>query len=116
MNIFDQRFVALVRQLIAWLVAGDYDAAAHCSHGVRLSADQMRQAVLAYGRTLTMPPAAAFDEIDAIEVKSARSPTWSVRFDLWTVEEGRSDLSLECTLIDHGVGKIDVEIDNLHVL
>ena len=116
MNIFDQRFVELVRQLISWFVAGDYGAAEHRSHGIRLSSDLMRQAVLTYGGTLIMPPDAAFNEIDAIEVKTATTPTWSVRFDLWTAEEGRSDLSLECTLIDHGTGKIDVEVDNLHVL
>ena len=39
-----------------------------------------------------------------------------VRFDLWTVEEGRSDLSLEFTLVDGYNERMDFELDNLHVL
>jgi hypothetical protein len=116
MNTFDQRLITLIRQLISWLVAGDYEAAQRRSRGIRLSADLMRDAVLRYGRTLVIPPDTAFAGIDAIEVRNAASPTWSVRFDLWTAEEGRSDLSLECTLIDRGAGDIDLEIDNLHSL
>jgi hypothetical protein len=49
-------------------------------------------------------------------VTNATEPTWSVRFDLWTVEEGRSDLSIEMTLIDRGDRDLAVEIDNVHVL
>jgi hypothetical protein len=42
-------------------------------------------------------------------------PTWSVRCDLWTVEEGRSDLSLELTVVAAPLGPT-IEVDNLHVL
>lgn len=87
MNIFDQRSITLIRQLISWLVAGDYEAAQRRSHGIRLHADMMRAAVLRYGRTLINPPDTAFDDIEAIEIRNATSPTWSVRFDLWTAEE-----------------------------
>jgi len=63
-----------------------------------------------------MPPVLTLDQLDVIEIDGSDPMAWSVRVDLWTREEGRSDLSLECTLID-GVGDLlAVEIDNLHVL
>ena len=46
MNMFDQRLITLIRQLISWLVAGDYEAAQRRSRGIRLSADLMRDADL----------------------------------------------------------------------
>ena len=36
--------------------------------------------------------------------------------DLWMVEEGRSDLTLEIRLTDTGRELYGIEIDNLHVL
>jgi hypothetical protein len=41
--------------------------------------------------------------------------TWAVALDLWTAEEGRSDLTLSATVTAVG-HNIDVEIDDLHVL
>ena len=71
MNTFDQRLITLIRQLISWLVAGDYEAAQRRSRGIRRSADLMRDAVLRFGRTLVIPPDTAFAGIDAIEVRNA---------------------------------------------
>jgi len=41
--------------------------------------------------------------------------TWFVVVDLWTVEEGRSDFSLEATVREAG-DRIDLTIDDLHSL
>ena len=41
---------------------------------------------------------------------------FSVVVDLWTAEEGRSDLTLELELVDRFEGAYDVMIQNLHVL
>jgi hypothetical protein len=62
-----------------------------------------------------MPPGESFKQMDIIEVKDAVPAQWSVRFHLWTYEEGRSDLSLELTLIEQGEGYI-IELDGIHVL
>jgi len=97
-------------------VAQNFDAVTEYSLGVRLTSDQMRQAIFDYGRKLIMPPDSAFENLDVIRVVNAQHPTWSVRFDLWTEEEGRSDLTLECTVIDRGGEFLGIEIDNLHVL
>lgn len=95
MSAMDSRIIALFKRVIAWLVDGDFFAAESRSGGVRLSADMMRQAVEEYGRTLVMPTDNAFADADVIRVTNADDPTWSVRLNLWTKEEGRSDLSIE---------------------
>ncbi len=41
--------------------------------------------------------------------------TWFVVVDLWTAEEGRSDLSMEATVREVG-DRVEVTIDNIHVL
>lgn len=112
----DPRVKLTVVQLLRWFVAGDYAAIEQFTLGVRLPASLIRQAIADYGRTLVMPPDLAFDQLDIIEVVGSNPKAWSVRVDLWTVEEGRSDLSLECTLIDRPGDLLAAEVDNLHVL
>ncbi len=64
-----------------------------------------------------MPSEASLQKLDVVEVKGAVPRRWGVRVDLWTAEEGRSDLTLELTLVEgDGGGEPAVEIDDLHVL
>lgn len=116
MATIDQRVRATVLQLLHWLVAGDYAAIEQFTLGVRLSASLLHQAIADYGRTLVMPPASSLDQLDVIEIDGSNPKAWSVRVDLWTVEEGRSDLTLECTLMDRPGDLLTAEVDNLHVL
>lgn len=116
MKLTDNRIPALLRKIVALLVTQNFGTVDECSHGVRLTSEEIRQAVVDYGRKLIMPPDSAFAELDAVQVVYAAHPTWSIRFNLWTEEEGRSDLTLECSVIDRGGEALDVEIDNLHVL
>jgi hypothetical protein len=51
-----------------------------------------------------------------VEIDNAVPEAWSVYLDLWTAEEGRSDLTLELTLRDSPAGIYSVELDDLHVL
>ena len=102
--------------LLRWLIAGDYEAIDHFTKGVRLSAVLLRKAIDDYGRTLVMPPDDALNHINVIDVQRSNPKAWSVRVDLWTAEEGRSDLTLECTFIENGGDLLTAEIDNLHVL
>lgn len=107
---------ATVAQLLVWLVAGDYAAIERFTAGVRLTADLLRQAISDYGRTLVMPPASELDQLDAIEIDGSSPRAWSVQVALWTLEEGRNDLSLECTLTEGPGELLAAEVDNLHVL
>lgn len=116
MDMNDPRIRTTVIQVLTWLVAGDYAAIDQFTAGVRLSADLLMQAIADYGRVLVMPPASALDQLDVIEITGSCPKAWSVRIDLWTVEEGLSDLSLECTLIDRPGDLLIVEVDGLHVL
>jgi hypothetical protein len=68
-----------------------------------------------YGRKLVSPPADAYNNLDAVQVKGAAVPTWSVRAPLWTEEQGRSDLTLELTIAVR-LGAPSVELDELRVL
>jgi hypothetical protein len=116
MSDVDIRLIALLKQLVAWLVNGDFAAAEARCEGVRLSADAMKKAIEEYGRRLVMPPEESFANPDAVRVTNADRPTWSVRVDLWTKEEGRSDLSVECTICERDDQSLDLEIDDIHVL
>ena len=104
-----------VREVVQMLANGDYQRLASLTEGHRLSADEMRQAITRYNRTLIVPPEEAYGEIDAIQVQNSGPPSWSVRMPLWTEEEGRSDLTLELTMTELTDGFI-IEIDDIHVL
>lgn len=109
-----------IRLTVVWLqkhlAAGDYVAVERFTKGVRLSESQLQQGISDYGQSLVMPPDRVLDQLDVIEVVGSSPKRWSVRIDLWTAAEGRSDLSLECTLIDQPGELLAVEVDNLHVL
>ena len=102
------------RRLVDLLTHEDYVLAVEYCAKSRLSSDDLRNVIREYGRKLAPPPLDAYNNLDAVQVKSAVVPTWSVRVPLWTKEEGRSDLTLELTIaLDSGVQK--VELDDLHV-
>ena len=54
MTTLNANLIALIKQIIARMVAGDFDAVEQQAGGVRLSAAEMAAAVNNYGRTLTM--------------------------------------------------------------
>jgi hypothetical protein len=103
-----------VYQIMELLVAGKYAEVEALTNGVRLSAQEMAKAISDYGRELVLPPDDAFGLMDVVEVQNVQPPRWSITMPLWTLEEGRSDLSLELTLI--GGQPIAVELDDIHVL
>ena len=103
-------------QVIELLVGYRYDDLEKRTGGVRLSADMLEEAVTQYGKTLVFPPPDALANLDIVPVACEGPKTWSVRADLWTSEEGRSDLTLELTVIKDEGKRTIVELDNLHVL
>jgi len=105
-----------VHRLVEMLVAEDYDGLERATRGRRLTAEQLRQEVEEYDRELRMPLEVVFDDLNLNEIEGAIPRAWWVLADLWTVEEGRSDLTLEIRLTDTGGELYDIEINNLHVL
>jgi len=93
----------------------DYNGLEVLTRGLRLSVAAIEQAVAEYGRTIVVPPKDAFDLLEASEILTAAPNTWSVTIPLWTLEEGRSDLTAEVTFAIRG-GASAIELDNIHVL
>jgi hypothetical protein len=106
----------IVRQIVTKLVMGEYKDLEQLSRGVRLKADEIEAGVIQYGRTLTLPPNSQFQELDIIQVQNSKVRKFDVRVTLWTVEEGKSNLTLELTLIEDVEKNYKVEIDGIHVL
>jgi hypothetical protein len=75
----------------------------------------MELAVREYGRTIIVPPGDAIPNLDVVKVTNADPERWSVDIPLWSKEEGRSDLTLEVTMIESGQELMHVEIDGIHV-
>jgi len=111
----NERLREPVAQVLGLLAQKKYEQLARLTNGVRLSAQEMAQAVADYGRTLVEPPDDAFNLLDAVQVRGAEPPRWSITMPVWTKEEGRSDLSLELTVTDH-CNSFGIELDDIHVL
>jgi hypothetical protein len=104
-----------VARVIALLAARRYEDLELLTKGTRLSAAEMERAIKEYGRELVQPPDDVWRLSDAVEVRNSQPRRWSIDIPLWTREEGRSDLTLEMTVIERQGGYI-VELDGIHVL
>ncbi len=111
----NDKIATTARYIVELLANGDFPELERVTNGRRLNAYQLRKAVDEYGRRLSMPPAETVQRLDVIEVTGAKPRQWSVRCDLWTEEEGCSDLSLELTLFVDDGDRLRAEVDNLHV-
>ena len=111
----NERLKEPVSQVIALLVAGKYKELETLTHNVRLAADEIATVVANYGRKLIPPPNNGFDLMDIVEVKNAKPRRWSISMPLWTQEEGRSDLTVEMTVVEQQ-DNFAIELDDVHVL
>jgi hypothetical protein len=107
---------AVVERLVALLARGEYEQVHTMAPRSRVSASQMRASVVEYGRTLVPLPPGAQNLIDYVVVEGSVARAWSVVVPLFTREEGRSDLSLQLSLMLLPTGRYDVEVDDIHVL
>jgi hypothetical protein len=104
-----------VSQIVSLLVAGKYADLEQQTLGVRLTANEIAIAIVDYGRTLVLPPQDGFTLMNIVEVKNAQPKRWSIAMPLWTKEEGRSDLTVDMTIIERENG-FSIELDDIHVL
>ncbi len=111
------KIISTTKDVVLHLVNQKYQEIEKKSSGVRLTADEISRGISDYNSELIMPPEADFeDSMDVIEIMNSNPRAWSVRYNLWTKEEGRSDLTIELTLIDNEGNNWIVEVDNIHVL
>lgn len=111
-----QKLHRTIESVTALLAAGSHDALEELSHGMWLSAQEIREAVAAYGRTIVALPPEGYRGIDAIAVRDANPRRWSVNVSLYTSEEGHSDLTLQLTLIESSTDAYGVEVDGIRIL
>ena len=102
-------------KIIRLLVAEKYSELEEVTNGVRLNATEIAKIVAGYGKKLVVLPEDGFHLMNVVEVKNTNPKRWSVQIPLWTQEEGRSDLTLEMTVIDQKKD-FSIELDNIHVL
>jgi hypothetical protein len=113
-SVSEDQIRSIVIDLLVLLADGDYESIMERCGGSRLNGDDLQAAIRDYGRKVIAPPG-DYAHVNMGEVEAATVPTWWVVADLWTEEEGRSDLSLELTIAFAPSGPV-IEIDNLHVL
>jgi hypothetical protein len=106
----------VLRRVVHLLVAGDYKAVERLSGGRLLTAEEIKEGIEEYGRTLVTPPDETFEELDVVQTGTPNAPSYAIQFDLWTAEEGHSDLTLSLTLTRKDDDSYDLQIDDLHVL
>lgn len=112
--VFERQVRSIVIDLLVLLADGDYKSIMErCGYSL-LDSDDLQTAVAEYGRTVIAPPA-DYQFLRACELRARAIPTWHVDADLWTEEEGRSDLTLEMTIEFEASGPV-IGINNLHVL
>ena len=93
-----------------------YQELEQLSQGVRLSAKEMSDAIIQYGRSLCSLPSTIHPKLNIVEVSSVTPRRWNVSLPVYTKEEGLSDLTLELTLVETNEDIYGFEIDDLHVL
>lgn len=114
MKLDRNKLKATVRHVTDLLANRDYDTLEQFTHQRRLSAEQLATAISEYGGTVVPLPDHALERAEAFGTESGQA-CWST-VDLFTAEEGRSDLTLELTLRQSDTDLYNVEIDNLHVM
>ncbi len=116
MNTIEKNIIFTIKNIINLLVSKEYQKLEELSKGIRLNQYEIKQSITDYSDELIFPLSDDLKNIDVIEIIDSNPQSWSVRYDLWTKKEGRSDLSLEVTLIDNNEKLLNIEIDNIHVL
>ncbi len=112
----NEKIIRTARQILTLLVQGNYSELENLTNSRRLNQAEIADSIQQYGKILVLPPDSTFDNLDIIEIEGKSPKQWDVRIDLWTLEEGRSDLTIELTLEDNDEDMCSVEIDNIHVL
>lgn len=106
-----------VKKVVEMLVDADYSGLEALTNGLRLRSQHIESGIVEYGKALTFPPETAYDNIDVVEVAGTTPSQYSIRFLLFTNEEGQSDLELQATLVDENPNapEMRVEINNIIV-
>ena len=109
------KLISVVQDIVSKLAVGDFEGVEFLTRKERMTAEEMKQAIEEYGRTLVDLPQEGLRALEFTRIRSATPSKWSVAVPLWTEEEGRSDLTLELTLTEEQTWT-KIELDDIHVL
>lgn len=107
------RFRPLIEEVVGRLAAGDFEGILRDGL-VRDDSPDFAYWLEDYPATLAPLPADAWARERAFAQRLDDDSGWYFRLDLWTQEEGRSDLGMEGELYDE-VGGHRLRLDNIHV-
>lgn len=110
----DTKYFVEIKDLVHQLVVMNYSGLEKDGRSGRLSAAELQQVIIDYGRELIDIKSEAFNLADVYKINN-KVNQWAIDLPLWTKEEGRSDLTLSVNLrvADE---KIYITIQDLHVL
>jgi predicted ABC-type ATPase len=137
-----EKIIFAVKRIVGLLVQKRFDDIDLLTHKVQCDARTLMHWVDDIGWTLVQPPDEAFldieyspyDSDDAVcntapfpvghprnsmhvfEQLDSTGRQLAVDFDVWTLEEGRSDFTLQLTLRLNKEGSFEVTVENLHVM
>ena len=106
---------AAVRVVVGLLVQREYLAVERVTRGRRLTSEQMATAISKYGRTLVEPEPEWWGQVTLLPDATDRRVV-HVAAPLRTVEEGRSDLSIELDLREYSPGLFDTQLLDIRVM
>jgi hypothetical protein len=116
MSVNNKKLQNTLTKLYKLFVEEQYSDIFDWSNGIRLTEEQIREAIKDYGEVIIFPPTTFFNDVDIVEINSSNPSKWAVTFPFWTKNEGKSDLSVEITCIDSLDDIYTIEVDNIHVL
>ncbi|MCC5847773.1 MAG: hypothetical protein JJU29_06720 [Verrucomicrobia bacterium] len=106
----------IVKKIVQAISNNNYEKITEITNNQRVSSKVIKSEIEEYGRTICVPNQDVFKNIDIVYVEDSNPNQYSVRFDLYTEEEGLSDLTLEMTFFITESNHVTTEIDGIHVL
>jgi hypothetical protein len=114
LTLMNSELRGLIQRLIDDIAAGRFRLLEADGRIGRLTGDELREAVATYGRTIVSLPDVGWGLVDEYSI-DGKPDEVSLDIPLWTIEEGRSDLTLSVSCKRRGE-TVSVAIDDLHVL
>ncbi|WP_162656519.1 DUF7668 domain-containing protein [Tuwongella immobilis] len=108
--------VLKLHDTIRVLVREDFELLEADGRAGRLTASQLREAIHRYGRHLVDVPIEEIIKSHFYLLEGVKQKSWIIEVDLWTTEEGKSDLTLSVLVTMSSINDIQLEITDLHVL
>lgn len=105
---------SVLKKLVELLVNRDFESIKASGAAARVPVDALEDEMNEHGRSFIPLPDAAWERVEPIQVQD--EARWYVDVDLWTVEDGESDLTLSVEVERAGDGTWKAEIQNLHTL